>query len=80
MSPRKIAEFPKPHKDKSGRRYYVEYDLIYEGGSSEWTGHYRTLWGAFIALYWNRSWRSWGGTATLYENDSWHNGQRNRKV
>lgn len=64
-----IATYPKPRKerDKSGRRYRVEYDLAYDGGGSEWIGYYRTRLVAAVAIRFNRHIASWGGTAVLYD-------------
>lgn len=47
------------------RPYHVNYDLAYDSSSGQWTGHYRTKWGAKTAAWWNVHVSSWGGTATL---------------
>jgi hypothetical protein len=58
----------KPERDDSGRRYRVEFDLIYDGGGSSWTGWYRTYFGARWAMFWMRRFPfSWGGTAELFD-------------
>lgn len=57
------------YRDLSGRRWRVDYDLVYDGGSSTWTGHYRTHRGARLAAWRNYHLSSWGGTADL--TDQW---------
>lgn len=47
-------------------KYCVEYSLTYDNGTSEWTGYYRTLWGAKISAWSHVHIRSWGGTAEAY--------------
>ena len=57
----------KYYRDKSGRRFRVKYDLVYDGGSAEWDGYYRTYWGARVAAWWHQHFSSWGGTAILID-------------
>lgn len=61
--------YPKERKvkDKSHRRYRVDYDLAYDGGGSRWMGYYRTSTGARIAAFWNYHFASWGGSAELVD-------------
>ena len=54
-----------PRRDKSGRPWRVEYDLLYDDGPHRWTGFYRSQTGARIAAFWNVHVGSWGGGATL---------------
>jgi hypothetical protein len=58
---------PRRRRDKSGRRYRVDYDLAYDGGGSEWSGYYRTHLGARIAAFYNYHLASYGGRAALYK-------------
>ena len=62
--------YPRPSRmrDKSGRHWHVDYDLIYDGGRTAWVGHYRTYAGARIAAFWNVRFASWGGNAILFDN------------
>jgi hypothetical protein len=55
-------------RDLTGRRWYVFYDLAYDGGGSKWVGYYKTKRGAKLAAWWNVNMSSWGGTAVLKEN------------
>ena len=59
--------YPRPNRarDKSHRRWRVEYDLLYDGGDQQWLGFYRTKAGACIAAWWHRIFSSWGGSAYL---------------
>jgi hypothetical protein len=57
----------KQYRDKSGRRWRVDYDLAYDGGGTSWKGYYRTRWGARVAAWWNYHFASWGGSAVLVE-------------
>jgi hypothetical protein len=61
--------YPKPprkKKDKSGRRWRVDYDLIYDfGGSGTWSGYHRTKFGALVAAWYFKTLDSWGGTVLL---------------
>lgn len=58
-----------PKRSVVNRRWYVFYDLAYDGwGSGKWVGYYRTKTGARVALLWNKYVSSWGGTAVLKEN------------
>lgn len=80
--PRMIAQYPRRRRkprDPNDLRYYVRYNLTYEGMNVPWTGHYKTLFGAKVAIFMNKFINSDGGSAVLYERDSWANGQRNRK-
>ena len=62
--------YPRPCKlkDKSNRRWHVDYEITYDGGGSNWSGFYRTYIGARIAAWWNVHVASWGGNAILYDN------------
>lgn len=69
--------YPKPRREevrrlkqlyREKRKWRVEYDLNYDGGSSIWTGYYRTLIGAKLLAFYNIRIASWGGTADLYLN------------
>lgn len=53
---------------RRNRRWRVEYDLAYDGGSSEFIEYYRTKIGAYIARFWNKHVTSWGGKAVLIDN------------
>lgn len=55
------------YKDKSDRRWHVDYDLAYDGGGDVWVGYYHTIFGARIAAFWNEYIASWGGSAVLYD-------------
>lgn len=59
--------YPKPLKvkDTSDRRWRVDYDLFYDGGSGKWTGYYPTRALAKFAAFWNVRVGSWGGSAVL---------------
>lgn len=61
--------FPRPHRDTSHRRWRVDYDCTYDGGSVNWSGyyHFKTL--AVIASFWNCHISAWTGTAILH--DQW---------
>lgn len=52
-------------RDLSYRRWRVDYDLTYDGGSVEWTGYYSKLVQAKLAAFWNVRVSSWGGSAFL---------------
>jgi len=56
-------------KDKSNRKWRIEYDLAYDGGGEEWVGYYRTRLGAKISAFWNVHVSSWGGSAILINNE-----------
>lgn len=63
--------YPKPLKSEktySNRRWAVDYCLIYDGGSSKWTGYYHTRFLAKFAAFWNHNLFSYGGVAMLREN------------
>jgi hypothetical protein len=64
-----VKRYPvdRPGRDHSGRRWHVHYNLAYDGGGSDFTSYYRTLWGAKIAVWWNRHVFSWGGTAEIFD-------------
>lgn len=64
-SPSREARLERRQSRAEKRRYRVDYDLAYDGGSSEWSGYYRTRVGAKIAAWWNVHVSSWGGTADL---------------
>lgn len=59
-----------PARDKSGRRWRVDYDLAYDGGGCRWSGYYRTRVGARVAAFWNFYVASWGGSAVLHEQEA----------
>lgn len=69
MTGKIIAVHPSPRvkNNKMGRRYWVEYDLAYDGGGSRWTGYYKWLWIARIAMFYNVRIGSWGGSAKLLD-------------
>lgn len=59
---------PRKRRDKTGRRWRVDYDLAYEGGGdSQWSGYYRTRLGALISAWINEYVKSYGGNAVLYD-------------
>ena len=61
---------PRREKDKSGRRWRVDYDLAYDGGGSgPFINYYRTRKGAKIAAFWNIHVSSWGGSAILTDQE-----------
>ena len=50
----------------AGRKpWAVDYDLIYDNGSYQWTTRYRTKATALLCLCWHRGIASWGGKTTL---------------
>lgn len=52
---------------KRRAHFVVEYDLIYDGGSSRWNGYYMTYWGARLGAFWESHFpNSWGGSAVIY--------------
>ncbi|ASR80121.1 hypothetical protein PQB77_gp60 [Arthrobacter phage Correa] len=57
-----LKDHPKP-----SRRYLVQYDLIYDGGSSEFDRYYRTYFGARIAAFYHTKIGSWGGDVVLID-------------
>lgn len=73
MSKRVVGKtlYPKPprkRRDKSQRRWRVEYDLAYDGGGdNEFTCYYRTKLGALIAAFFHQYIRSWGGSVVLFD-------------
>lgn len=70
MSSKKSGQLYPRHRrfrDKSDRRWHVDYILLYDGSEDMWVGYYRTNIGARIAAFWNTQIASWGGSAVLYE-------------
>ena len=61
--------YPKERKKKdvSHRRWRLDCDLVYEGGSSKWSDYYRTLWGAKIAAWFHYRIASYGGSIELVD-------------
>lgn len=57
----------KYRRDKSGRRWRVDYDLTYDGGGGSWSGYYRTKTGAKVSAWLNVYIKSWGGSAVLFQ-------------
>jgi hypothetical protein len=57
----------RPARDKSHRRWRIEYDLAYDGGGGRWNGYYRTQLGARICAFLNLYVLSWGGGAILHD-------------
>jgi hypothetical protein len=50
-------------------RWRVDYNLVYDGGGTRWSGYYRFKAQALIAAWWNIHISAWTGTAFLY--DQW---------
>lgn len=69
-SPSRAARKERRQERRERRRWAVEYDLIYDGGSAMFRGHYRTRIGARIAALWNARIASWGGTAVLIDTEA----------
>lgn len=63
--------YPKerPQPDHSDRRWRLDCQLAYDGGGSEWSGYYRTLWGARLAAWWHYHIASWGGSIVLVDQE-----------
>jgi hypothetical protein len=62
--------YPRPKRDKSHRRWRVEYDLAYDGGGSGyWQAYYSNKLFALVATWWNVHISSWGGSAILYDQE-----------
>lgn len=61
--------YPKERKvrDVSHRRWRLDCHLAYDGGGSEWSDYYRTLWGAKIAAFMHHHVFSWGGSIELID-------------
>jgi len=44
---------PRHRKDKSGRRYRVDYNnLVFDDGEASWVSYYRTKVGAYVISWW----------------------------
>jgi hypothetical protein len=52
------------------RRWVVEYDLMYDGGSSKWHGYYKAKWHAKMDAWYHVHVASWGGTAILMDRNN----------
>ena len=60
----------KPPEDRPHRRRYrVDYDLVYDNGSQEFTRYYATKLGARIQVWLNMHLYSWGGEAVLIDTE-----------
>lgn len=55
---------------KKRRRYRVDYNLLYDGSQSEWSGYYRFRVSTWFAIPFNRFIQSWGGSAKVYDQRS----------
>lgn len=66
-SPTRAERRNRKQQRREQRRWSVEYDLLYDGGSSQWTGWYRSRATARMCAYWNVNIGSWGGSAHLID-------------
>ncbi len=62
---------PRPKKDRSYRRYRVDYkDMIMEGGgATSWTSYYSLKWWAYFCAWNNQYVLTYGGTVIF--TDQW---------
>lgn len=71
--PEQLHPKPKPkripwiERELPNRRWVVQYDLIYDGGSSRWHGYYKAKWHAKMDAWYHTHIASWGGTAVLID-------------
>lgn len=74
MSKELFAKKERPKKDKSGRRWRVDYkDMTYDyGASSSWTDYHRSKAVAIIVAWWTKYIASWGGKVTLTDQHKEH--------
>lgn len=66
--------YPKERKvrDVSHRRWRLDCYLAYDGGGTEWSGYYRTRWGAKISAWYHYHIASYGGSIELIDTSKEH--------
>lgn len=62
---KQLYSWGRKQRDKSHRKWRVDYHLANDGGGGRWSGYYRTKFGAKVAAFWNVKFASWGGSAVL---------------
>jgi hypothetical protein len=60
----------KERKDVSDRIWRIDYNLIYDDGTLQFSQYYRTRFGALWSAFWHEHLRSWGGSAVLIHQPS----------
>jgi hypothetical protein len=66
--PREKALEPIPDS-LTRRKWIVEYNMIYDGGTSHWLQWYRLWISARLMAWWTYYISSWGGSVQIYLNE-----------